>query len=230
MIAIWPPSALIFLQHGDVCTFMQFAAFVVLGDTWKEQQDFAEPHFVHSQLKGAQRCSRRSYKNPVLAIGLSQFFGRERPAWHTLFPGKSFMPYMKGWEQPQMALRSNKADQLKSVQETSDLKKAYYACYVNYAIYSNYAGVYQYKQKQWHLQGFEHSIHVDLTPIFGRHRNAQAGIGFSMVLKKISTQLVREHRQYFVRPIVHAFAMQNWFPWNCSIAQIMLSITCQRMR
>ena len=31
--ATWPPSALIFLQHGDVCTFMQFAAIVVLGDT-----------------------------------------------------------------------------------------------------------------------------------------------------------------------------------------------------
>jgi len=31
--ATWPPSALIFLQHGDVCTFMQFAAFVILGDT-----------------------------------------------------------------------------------------------------------------------------------------------------------------------------------------------------
>ena len=72
--ATWPPSALIFLQHGDVCTFMQFAAIVVLGDTWKEQQDFAEPHFVHSQLKGSQRCSRRSYKNPVFAIGLSQVF------------------------------------------------------------------------------------------------------------------------------------------------------------
>ena len=31
--ATWPPAALIFLQHGDVCTFMQFAAIVVLGDT-----------------------------------------------------------------------------------------------------------------------------------------------------------------------------------------------------
>ena len=28
-------------------------------------------------------------------------------------------------------------------------------------------------------------MHVDLTPIFGQHRNAQAGIGFSMVLKQI---------------------------------------------
>ena len=73
-----PPSALVFLQHGDVCTAMLFAAIVVLGHT--EQQGFTEPHSVHSQLKGAKRCSRRSYKNPVLAIGLSQFFGRERPA------------------------------------------------------------------------------------------------------------------------------------------------------
>ena len=36
-------------------------------------EDFAEPHCVHSQLKGGQRCSRRSYKTPVLAIGLSHF-------------------------------------------------------------------------------------------------------------------------------------------------------------
>ena len=52
-------------------------------------------------------------------------------------------------------------------------------------------------------------MHVDLTPILGQHWNAQAGIGFSMVLEKISTQLVREHRKYFVCPIVTAFAMQN---------------------
>ena len=53
------------------------------------------------------------------------------------------------------------------------------------------------------------TMHIDLTPIFGQRRNAQAGIGFSMVLEKISTQLVREHRQYFVRPILPVFAMQN---------------------
>ena len=28
-----PPSALVFLQHGDVCTAMMFAAIVVLGHT-----------------------------------------------------------------------------------------------------------------------------------------------------------------------------------------------------
>ena len=46
--------------------------------------------------------------------------------------------------------------------------------------------VYINASKNNHLEGFEHSIHVDLTPIFGQRRNAQAGIGFSMVLKKIN--------------------------------------------
>ena len=41
-------------------------------------------------------------------------------------------------------------------------------------------------------------MHIDLTPMFRQRRNAQAGIGFSVALEKISTQLVREHRQYFV--------------------------------
>ena len=221
--------------YAHSCSLLNFAAIVVLGDTWKEQQDFAEPHLVHSQLKGAQRCSRRSYKNPVLAIGLSQFFGRKRQIAHAVpqdsLAGKSFVPYMKGWL---VSLRwSSDWTKLISSRVSRRLriwKKAFYACCVNYAIYSNYAGVYQYKQKQWHLEWFEHSMHVDLTPIFGQRMNAQAGIGFSMVLKKISTQLVRQHRQYFVRLIVPAFAMQNWFPWNCSIAQIMLSTTCQTMR
>ena len=31
--ATWPPSALVFLQQGDVYTFMQLAALVILGDT-----------------------------------------------------------------------------------------------------------------------------------------------------------------------------------------------------
>ena len=107
---------------------------------------------------------------------------------------------------------------------------ANYAVYVNYAIYSNYASLHKYKNKQRRLEEFEHSMHVHLTPIFGQRRNVQACMGFSMVLKKISTQLVREHRPYFVRPILPTFAMQNWFPWDCNVAHVMFSTTCQKMR
>ena len=89
-----PPSALVFLQHWDVCTAMLFAAIVVLGDTWKEQQDFAKPHCVHSQLKGGQQCSRRLYKNPVLAIGLSHFFDSDANGQHSTrcSPGNRLCP------------------------------------------------------------------------------------------------------------------------------------------
>lgn len=50
-----------------------------------------------------------------------------------------------------------------------------------------------------------------------------------MILKQVSTQLVGKHRQYFVLPILSTFAMQNWFPWNCIIAQVMFPPTCQMM-
>ena len=52
-------------------------------------------------------------------------------------------------------------------------------------------------------------MHVDLAPIFRQNRQTQAGIRIRMVLKQVSTQLVREHRHYFVLSILSTFAVQN---------------------
>ena len=55
-------------------------------------------------------------------------------------------------------------------------------------------------------------MHVYVAPVFRQCRKTQAGIRIRMVLKQVSTQPVRKHRQYFVLPILSTFAMKNRFP------------------
>ena len=154
----------LYSSNTDVCTFMQFAAIVVLGDTWKEQQDFAEPHCVHSQLIGGQGCSRRSYKNPVLAIGLSHFFDANGQHSTRCSPGNRLCPiwrdeYSLRWPSDRTELISSSVSRRLLI-----WNNAYYAFYVNYAIYSNNAGVYQYKQKYRGQCQFPFSYQHQLLP------------------------------------------------------------------
>ena len=76
------------------------------------------------------------------------------------------------------------------------------------------------KKIKWHLEGFEHSMHVNLTPIFWQRRNAQAGVGCSMVpmlcnLRNLCTRCI-------IMPIMHTL-----LPLHCSAYYATLELLCK---
>ena len=145
--ATWPPFALIFLQHGDVCTFMQFPPLSSL-ETHEKSNRTLQNHTV----------SILSWKVPKGVPG-----GRiKTQSWRLVFlsfldangqhstrcsPGNRLCPiwrdeYSLRWPSDRTELISSSVSRRLLI-----WNNAYYAFYVNYALYSNNAGVYQYKQK-----------------------------------------------------------------------------------
>ena len=63
---------------------------------FEQEQKFAEPDVIHSELKSAIRYPRRAYKHHVLAIGLLQFPRHKRSRRDTHLPSVLCMPDHEG--------------------------------------------------------------------------------------------------------------------------------------
>ena len=57
-----------------------------------------------------------------------------------------------------------------------------------------------------------------------------AGITFRIEFKQVSRNLVRQHGDHFIIPVLSAVAMQYRIPHQCIISQIMISSASKTMR
>jgi hypothetical protein len=88
----WTPVAFVLLQHRNKDTRVLFHRGIGLGFNREQQNQFAEPDIINSELKSALGDSCRADQHPVLAVGLLQFLWCHRPIRNAHLTKMFYMP------------------------------------------------------------------------------------------------------------------------------------------
>ena len=108
----------VFLHYRDKGTRVPFHAEIRLRFNLKQQQNFAEPNIVHSQIECPVRNPGRTNEDKVLTIGFLQFLQRKRPGRNALLMWVLCMPYCKSVEDYNMPFAFRGAQFLQSVHKS----------------------------------------------------------------------------------------------------------------
>ena len=94
-----------------------------------------------------------------------------------------------------------------------------------YAKYAKYALNYIFL----HLIWSEDAVNTDTTPVQRDRRQAQRGVRCIMVFIQKTSNFIRKHRKHCILAHLACIAMQNHFPSQSMVTQVVTATSSQRV-